>query len=470
MVVRRCSPVLIAGWLALVAASSPPQSAFTPPETEQVVQEDLGAQPGSAGAALAAADVTDAGDADQKVDTLDPSGRLPAPRTLSRRRDLGRRTPQPVSEAPAAPPRVHSRRQDRGSSQRTGGATEEPERASLGAGYRSALRRAQKAYPPGEERWVEQQAVGELPLFGASQRSVLLLATWLLAPLLGCVLMLLGVRMAGLVLEDGARPLLGAKRGRRGLGLMPPTGTTGGALAARELLRVLLVVWPECTRCFLFRRWGHLASQADMEMGCFEPLGGGGGGVTGGGSGGSSGSSGSGGSGVDGGGGGGGGGGSGGGGVSSGGSGGGGGGGGGGDGASAGAPSAASAVAGAPAPPPPQSPSVTRRSLSGRTGGASAGGASTGGTSPRGGRPPPLRLRPGTATPSRSSCLPEVFGSETNPACLLTDAQRRLLIPFLPAQLQMHDWMLRYSTEQHGCSLRTAMAKVAHRGGTFLSP
>jgi hypothetical protein len=456
--VRRCSPVLIAGWLALVVASSPRQSAFTPPETEQVGQEDLGidAQPGSSGAALAAADVADAGE----VDSSDPSDRLAAPRTLSRRRDIGRRTPQPDSEAPAAPPRA-SRRQDRGSSQRTGSATEEPERASLGAGYRSALRRAQKAHPPGEERWVEQQAVGELPLFGASQRSVLLLATWLLAPLLGCVLVLLGVRMAGLVLEDGARPLLGAKRGRRGL--IPPTGTTGGApLAARELLRVLLVVWPECTRCFIFRRRGPLASQADTEMGSFEPLGSGG--VAGGGSGGSSGSSGS---GVDGIGGGGGGGGSGGGGDSS--EGGGGGGGGGGDGASAGAPSAASAVAGAPAPaPPPQSPSVTRRSLSGRTGGASAGGASTGGTSPQGGRPPPLRLRPGTATPSRSSGLPEIFGSETDPACLLTDAQRRLLIPFLPVQLQMHDWMLRYSTEQHGCSLRTAMAKVADRGGSLL--
>ena len=67
-----------------------------------------------------------------------------------------------------------------------------------------------------------------------------------------------------------------AKRGRRG-GLPPPTGAAGGTLAARELLRVLLAVWPECTRCFLFRRWGHLASQADMEMGCFEPLSGGGG-------------------------------------------------------------------------------------------------------------------------------------------------------------------------------------------------
>ena len=192
--------VLIAGWLALVAASSPSQPAITP-ELEQAGQEGLGidAQPGSSAAALTAAVAADTGDADQSivdVDTLDPSGRIPAAR-FSRRRDVGRRTPQPVSEAPAAPPgRIHSRR-DRGSSQRASGATEEPELTSLGAGYRSALRRSQKASPPGEERWVEQQAVGELPLFGASQRSVLLLATWLLAPLLGCVLMLLGMRMAG---------------------------------------------------------------------------------------------------------------------------------------------------------------------------------------------------------------------------------------------------------------------------------
>ena len=371
---------LLAGWLALVAASSPSQPAFTP-ELEQAGQEGLGtdAQPGSSAAALAAAVAADTGDADQSivdVDTLDPSGRIPAARTFSRRRDVGRRTPQPVSEAPAAPPgRIHSRRQDRGSSQRASGATEEPELASLGAGYRSALRRSQKANPAGEERWVEQQAVGVLPLFGASQRSVLLLATWLLAPLLGCVLMLLGVRMAGIVLEDGARPLLGAKRGRRGT-LTPPTGAAGGTLAARELLRVLLAVWPECTRCCLFRRWGHLASQADMEMGCFEPLSGGGG------AGGSSGSlSGSIGSGVDGGGG-----------------------GGGGDGVRAGAPSAAAPATATTA----QSPAVTRRSLSGRT---------TGEPSPRGARPAPLRLRPGTATPSRGGgALPEIVGSETVPA------------------------------------------------------
>ena len=67
----------------------------------------------------------------------------------------------------------------------------------LGAGYRSVLRRAEGPWRAGQERWVEEQAYGELPLFGASHRSVLLLATWLLAPVLGLLLMLFGVPAGG---------------------------------------------------------------------------------------------------------------------------------------------------------------------------------------------------------------------------------------------------------------------------------
>ena len=32
----------------------------------------------------------------------------------------------------------------------------------------------------------------------------------------------------------------------------------------------------------------------------------------------------------------------------------------------------------------------------------------------------------------------------------------------------MHDWMLRYSTEQHGCSLRTAYHRLANAGPTII--
>ena len=35
-------------------------------------------------------------------------------------------------------------------------------------------------------------------------------------------------------------------------------------------------------------------------------------------------------------------------------------------------------------------------------------------------------------------------------------------------QLQLYEWVLRYSTEQHGCSLRTAYSRVQHSGGPTL--
>lgn len=60
--------------------------------------------------------------------------------------------------------------------------------------------------------------------------------------------------------------------------------------------------------------------------------------------------------------------------------------------------------------------------------------------------------------------MPLVFlalalGSQTTPPCILSDAQREHLLSYLPASLQLDDWLLHYSTEQHGCSLRQACAQ-----------
>ncbi len=175
--------------------------------------------------------------------------------------------------------------------------------------------------------------------------------------------------------------------------------------ATRELLRVLLVVWPECTRCFLFRRWRHLAAQADVEMASFDSVGGldklergggpggGGGGCSGGGCGGGGGGCGGGGCGSGGGGPGG---------VI---------GGGGGVAMGVGAPATAEAALRSPSGTPGPSPAITRRALAGLSSRA---------------RPPALRLRPGAITPMRESGgLPVLYGSESEPPCLLTDAQRR---------------------------------------------
>ena len=64
--------------------------------------------------------------------------------------------------------------------------------------------------------------------------------------------------------------------------------------------------------------------------------------------------------------------------------------------------------------------------------------------------------------PQSASGRPKV---EESPLCT---GRRRLLLPHLPAQLQLYDWTLRYSTEQHGCSLRTAYSRLAERGGSLL--
>ena len=72
------------------------------------------------------------------------------------------------------------------------------------------------------------------------------------------------------------------------------------------------------------------------------------------------------------------------------------------------------------------------------------------------------------AAANEAPALPRLLGSESEPPCILSEAQREHLLAYLPASLQLHDWHLRYSTEQHGCSLRQAYLRLEGKGPTLL--
>lgn len=57
---------------------------------------------------------------------------------------------------------------------------------------------------------------------------------------------------------------------------------------------------------------------------------------------------------------------------------------------------------------------------------------------------------------------------DSTPPCILTEAQREQLLPFLPPTLRTHSWSILYSTEQHGCSLRTAYQRLEGKGPSLL--
>jgi len=63
---------------------------------------------------------------------------------------------------------------------------------------------------------------------------------------------------------------------------------------------------------------------------------------------------------------------------------------------------------------------------------------------------------------------PLLHGSETEPVCILSAEQRARLIPELPVSLSLSDWLLLYSTEQHGCSLRTFYHHLESAGPSLL--
>ena len=65
--------------------------------------------------------------------------------------------------------------------------------------------------------------------------------------------------------------------------------------------------------------------------------------------------------------------------------------------------------------------------------------------------------------------LPALIGATTTPKCILSDAHRTEILRHLPPSLALCDWTLRYSTEQHGCSLRTALMRLDGRGPSLLA-
>ena len=57
---------------------------------------------------------------------------------------------------------------------------------------------------------------------------------------------------------------------------------------------------------------------------------------------------------------------------------------------------------------------------------------------------------------------------DTDSGCILGPAARAAIHAHLPPTHALRDWVLRYSTECHGCSLRTAYSRLAHCAGPTL--
>jgi len=95
---------------------------------------------------------------------------------------------------------------------------------------------------------------------------------------------------------------------------------------------------------------------------------------------------------------------------------------------------------------------------------AGAGGA---GPEARGGR-----SRGTPSSPARSyseaDWVPTLLGSSSDPPSLLTVDQLRKVSQALPARLAIKDWVLVYSTDQHGYSLRTFLARAERASSTLL--
>ena len=67
-----------------------------------------------------------------------------------------------------------------------------------------------------------------------------------------------------------------------------------------------------------------------------------------------------------------------------------------------------------------------------------------------------------------ASSLPDLLGSTSQPPSVLPSEARLFLRRALPLRLRPCDWALLYSTEQHGCSLRTMLTRLEARGPTLL--
>uniref|UniRef100_A0A7S3F1D0 Oxidation resistance protein 1 n=1 Tax=Haptolina ericina TaxID=156174 RepID=A0A7S3F1D0_9EUKA len=67
-----------------------------------------------------------------------------------------------------------------------------------------------------------------------------------------------------------------------------------------------------------------------------------------------------------------------------------------------------------------------------------------------------------------SMAPPKLIGSSSDPPTVLSQSQMQQLRRALPPRHSLSDWSLLYSTEQHGCSLRTFYSRLEAQGATLL--
>ena len=67
-----------------------------------------------------------------------------------------------------------------------------------------------------------------------------------------------------------------------------------------------------------------------------------------------------------------------------------------------------------------------------------------------------------------SQAPPKLIGSSSDPPTVLSQTQLLLLRRALPARYTLCDWNLLFSTDQHGCSLRTFYSRLECEGATIL--
>ena len=105
-------------------------------------------------------------------------------------------------------------------------------------------------------------------------------------------------------------------------------------------------------------------------------------------------------------------------------------------------------------------------------GGSHHGGASVGAA----GRTAPTHRRVPSAQREEAfeeqfhvfDCVPKLLASSSEPPTVLSSEALRALRRALPLRYRPCDWALLYSTDQHGCSLRTLYTRLERRGGTIL--
>ena len=80
----------------------------------------------------------------------------------------------------------------------------------------------------------------------------------------------------------------------------------------------------------------------------------------------------------------------------------------------------------------------------------------------------PSGVDPEVAERMRFRVMPTLHGSTSQPPTVLSNAAATWLRGELPLRYNVREWQLVYSTEQHGCSLRTLYAKLAGHDASMI--